>query len=318
MSINQPLPPHRGDPQQGHPEQSHPEEGHPRQSHPEEGPTQQSHAQQSHHQHGSPQRPDRVPCPIGIAELAASARRITVLTGAGMSAESGVPTFRDAQTGLWARFDPEQLATPEAWRRDRDLVWAWYAWRAALVRRVKPNAGHHALAAWARRAADAGGTLTVATQNVDDLHERAGSTVHAHVHGSLFAFRCERCATPHPLEQIDLPDPDAPRERSAPPTCPSDCGGAVRPGVVWFGEALPEREFATAADACTDADLVVVVGTSGLVYPFAGLPGLAARHRIPVIEINPTATPLTDGVTHSWRATAATALPALVATLSGL
>ena len=249
--------------------------------------------------------------PDPIADLARAAHRVTVLTGAGMSAESGVPTFRDAQTGLWARYDPEHLATPQAWGRDRDLVWAWYAWRAALVRRVTPNAGHRALADWAQRS---GRQLVIATQNVDDLHERAGSQVQAHVHGSLFAFRCERCSAPYPTDALALPDPDNPPQRQAPPTCP-DCAAPVRPGVVWFGEALPEAEFAAAARACGDADLVLVVGTSGIVYPFAGLPGLATRHGVPVVEINPVETALTASVDHSWRATAAVALPALLAAL---
>jgi NAD-dependent deacetylase len=251
------------------------------------------------------------PVPDGVADLARAARSVTVLTGAGMSAESGVPTFRDAQTGLWARYDPEQLATPQAWRRDRELVWAWYAWRAALVRRVRPNAGHDALAQWA---ALPNRRLTIATQNVDDLHERAGSEVRAHVHGSLFAFRCERCAAPYDTDAIDLPDPDDPPPRREPPACPR-CQHPVRPGVVWFGEALPEREFAAATDACRDTDLVLVVGTSGIVYPFAALPGVAARHGVPVVEINPVDTALTPDVDHAWRATAANALPALVAAL---
>ena len=263
--------------------------------------------------------------PAAVGELARRARRVTVLTGAGMSAESGVPTFRDAQTGLWSRYDPQQLATPQAWRRDRDLVWAWYTWRAALVRRVKPNAGHHALANWATLP---GRQLRIATQNVDDLHERAGSTVLAHVHGSLFAYRCERCQAPHDgpgpadldrfadaTDATDASPASDATERLAPPACPG-CGAAIRPGVVWFGEALPETEFAAAANACRDADLVLVVGTSGIVYPFAALPGLAAEHGVPVVEINPVPTALTHTVDHSWRATAATALPALMALLT--
>lgn len=255
--------------------------------------------------------PDAAHIPNAIADLARAARRVTVLTGAGMSAESGVPTFRDAQTGLWARYDPQRLATPQAWRAEPDLVWAWYAWRAALVRRVQPNAGHRALADWA---ALPGRTVTIATQNVDDLHERAGSTVAAHVHGSLFAFRCESCGTPYDTAALDLPDPDDPPPRQAPPTCPR-CGHLVRPGVVWFGEALPEGDFAVAAQACRDTDLVLVVGTSGIVYPFAGLPGHAIRHGVPVVEINPVETALTDVVDHSWRGTAARCLPALLALL---
>ena len=161
--------------------------------------------------------------------------RLAVLTGAGMSAESGVPTFRDALTGLWARFDPEELATPAAFRRDPALVWGWYRWRAAQVRRVAAHAGHAALAALERCA-----HVDVVTQNVDDLHERAGSTRVTHLHGHLLRSRCANCSrhtTPDPmLAPYDGPD-DGRRE---PPPSYTACGGALRPDVVWFGEALPE------------------------------------------------------------------------------
>lgn len=253
------------------------------------------------------------PPPVEILQAAREARRVAVLTGAGMSAESGVPTFRDAQSGLWERFDPMQLATPQAWAADRAFVWAWYAWRRGLVRRAEPNAGHRALARWAKAwsETDDGGparSVEIATQNVDDLHERAGSTVLAHVHGNLFASRCERCENPY---EDTEPPPDEPVERISPPTCPS-CGAAVRPGVVWFGEMLPVEEFEAAHESATSADLVLVVGTSGIVQPFAGLPVAAARAGIPVVEINPVDTELSPLVSHRWRAGAALALPALV------
>lgn len=244
--------------------------------------------------------------PEEIVALAKAARRVTVLTGAGMSAESGVATFRDAQTGLWARFNPAQLATEGAFRRDPDLVFGWYAWRYAQVRSVQPNAGHVALAEWGRTA-----DVRIVTQNVDDLHERAGSEVLAHLHGSLAAFRCLRCGSPY---RGEVPDVDAALGRLAPPRCDA-CGGPVRPGVVWFGEALPEVDFAAGVRACTDADLVLVVGTSGLVYPAAGLPELAAAEGIPTVEINPEPTPLSRKVDHVWRSTAAIALPALLASV---
>jgi NAD-dependent deacetylase len=245
--------------------------------------------------------------PTAILDLARAARRVTVLTGAGMSAESGVATFRDAQTGLWARFDPEELATAAAFRRDPALVFGWYAWRLAQVRSVEPNAGHRALARWARLA-----DVRIVTQNVDDLHERAGSAVLAHLHGSLAAFRCFGCGRPY-----DGPVPDAAGAdgRVDPPRCPG-CGGPIRPGVVWFGEALPERDFADGVHACEDTDLVLVVGTSGLVYPAAGLPDLAASRGVPTVEINPEPTPLSRRVDHTWRTTAAVGLPALVDALS--
>ena len=236
-----------------------------------------------------------------LLELARSARTVTVLSGAGMSAESGVPTFRDAGTGLWARWSPEELATPEAWDADPGLVWSWYLWRARQVRRLRPNAGHRAIARWADRA-----RVHVVTQNVDDLHERAGSAVLAHLHGSLFAFRCSDCGAPFPerllpgLAAEARPEaPPAPQEpdheepgRERPPVCPSCCG-AVRPAVVWFGEQLPEGAVERAAAAVAEAELVLVVGTSGIVQPAASLPLIAAGRGTPVVEINPEDTALT-------------------------
>jgi NAD-dependent deacetylase len=256
-----------------------------------------------------PVTPDPCPVPPQVLAWARSARRVTVLTGAGMSAESGVPTFRGTRTGLWARFDPTRLATPQAWRADPDLVWAWYLWRIALVRVVAPNAGHHALACWSQLP---GVDLQIATQNVDDLHERAGSSVLAHVHGSLEAFRCDTCDRPYDEPVVPT---DPPRERAAPPYC-GQCPGRIRPGVVWFGEGLPGAPFEAAVGACQAADLVLVVGTSGLVHPAAGLPALARARGIPVVEVNPQESALTDQVDHSWRATAARALPGLVAALA--
>ncbi len=233
--------------------------------------------------------------------LVDDARRLVVFTGAGMSAESGVPTFRDALTGLWERFDPADLATPEAWRRDRTLVWSWYAQRAAGVRRVAPNAGHHAVARLADRKKAAGGEVSVITQNVDDLHERAGSTGVTHLHGSLFAPRCERCGAPAGPDTALAP---------APPSCPA-CGEPIRPGVVWFGEQLPERAWAHAQRVFQAADLVIVVGTSGVVHPAAELPETAAREGIPVIEVNPEASAL-RGVRLRLTMTSAAGLPRLL------
>ncbi len=210
--------------------------------------------------------------------------RIAFLTGAGMSAESGVPTFRDALTGLWARFDPAGLATPEAFRRDPALCWGWYRWRAALVRRARPNAGHLAIAGLAGR----GHEVTVVTQNVDDLHERAGSRDVVHLHGSLFATRCFDCgrpAVPDPiLEGLDAIGGEGARE--APPACVA-CGGPCRPGVVWFGEPLPADAWERACEALAACELLVVVGTSGLVQPAASLPRLAREAGARVVEINP-------------------------------
>jgi NAD-dependent deacetylase len=245
-----------------------------------------------------------------LLELARTARTVAVLTGAGMSAESGVPTFREPGKGLWDRWSPAQLATPEAWEADPELVWSWYLWRARQVRLLRPNDGHRALARWARTA-----RVRVVTQNVDDLHERAGSEVLAHLHGSLFAFRCSACGTPYPGDLVDglgldraegLDEP----VRERPPACPA-CGGPVRPGVVWFGELLPEGAMERAAEAVAQADLVVVVGTSGLVQPAASLPLIAAGRGIPVVEVNPEDTALTPHATWSVRAGSARALPRL-------
>ena len=239
--------------------------------------------------------------------------RISVLTGAGMSAESGVPTFRDALTGLWERFDVEQLATEDAYRRDPALCWGWYRWRARLVRHAQPNAGHVGIAALADTLA-----LRLITQNVDDLHERAGSTVDAHLHGSLFASRCIDCSTACPpddepitrnMQQI----PDA-GGRESPPVC-ATCDGAIRPGVVWFGEALPDTAWATAIDAIGDCDLLVVIGTSGLVYPAAGLPQRARDAGIRIIEINPHPSAISALADEHWRIGAGEGLARLRQTL---
>ena len=235
-----------------------------------------------------------------VVDAIAPASTVTVLTGAGMSAESGVPTFRDVQTGLWARYDPMTLATPEAWDDDPALVWAWYQRRRAMVTAVEPNDGHRALAGWARSA-----DIRVITQNVDDLHERAGSTEVVHVHGSLFACRCDTCGRAHEAEVVDL-DTD----RIDPPEC--DCGGLVRPGVVWFGEALPQNAFAEATARAEAADVFVLVGTSGVVYPAAGLPHIARAAGATIVEINPHETDLSDACDITIRSTAAVAIPAIV------
>lgn len=253
----------------------------------------------------SESRSEWPPVPSAIRALALAADRVTVLTGAGMSAESGVPTFRDAHSGLWSRFDPMELATPQAWRADPDLVWGWYLWRVGLVAGVDPNAGHRALARWATLP---GVQVDIATQNVDDLHERAGSTVLAHLHGSLLGFRCDRCEQAY---QGRVDPPDSPTERVPPLPCPH-CPGRIRPGVVWFGESLPAAPFQAATQACLEAGLVLVVGTSGLVHPAAGLPAQAAARGVPVVELNPDHTPISTIADQVWRVSAATGLPALV------
>ena len=193
------------------------------------------------------------------------------------SAESGLATFRDPHTGLWERFRPEDLATPTAWEADPALVWAWYLWRFERIHTVAPNPGHLALAQWEHLDL---AQVTIVTQNVDDLHERAGSgTVH-HLHGSIGAFRCGACALPY---SDPVPVPEEPVERISPPVC-SACLGLVRPGVVWFGEALPTDPWEAAVIACEEADLVLSVGTSGIVYPAAGLLDYYGGNRLALVN----------------------------------
>ncbi|ATD68453.1 NAD-dependent deacylase [Luteimonas chenhongjianii] len=238
--------------------------------------------------------------------------RIVVLSGAGISAASGVPTFRDALTGLWARFDPERLATEAAFRADPALVWGWYRWRAAMVAAAAPNAAHADVAALA----DDGHALTVVTQNVDDLHERGGARDVLHLHGRLLASRCIDCgarATPDPI--LLAPASPAGGQRETPPSC-DRCGAAFRPDVVWFGEALPVDAWEAASRAIEACDLLVVVGTSSLVWPAAGLPDRALRLGTPVLEINPQPTPLSPRATAHWALTATAGMAQLRARLS--
>ncbi|MER7441672.1 SIR2 family NAD-dependent protein deacylase [Micromonospora avicenniae] len=248
--------------------------------------------------------------PREAAQLLGDARRVVVFTGAGISAESGVPTFRDDLTGLWARFDAQRLATAEAFHDDPGLVWGWYEWRRARVARAEPNPGHRAISIIQTRSPES----TVVTQNVDDLHERAGSRDVIHLHGSLFAPRCVAAAHPAPLEHVPQSRNAPPDEgrRIAPPRC-ANCAALVRPGVVWFGEALPEAALAAAVEAAAACDVLLTVGTSGVVYPAAEIPGIAARAGAAVIQVNPEPTPLDRIAAINLRGTAAHVLPALVA-----
>jgi NAD-dependent deacetylase len=224
-----------------------------------------------------------------------------VLTGAGISAESGIPTFRDAATGLWARFDPAQLATEEGFRADPRLVWRWYAWRRERVVHAAPNDGHRALADAAARF----DRITVITQNVDGLHRRAGSDPLIELHGNILRTVClERCGY-----REDDPDRVPVGE---PPVCPG-CGSWLRPGVVWFGEMLEPAALEAAEEAAADCDVMLVVGTSGLVYPAAGLPATARRAGAAVIMVNPEPTELDALAAASIRGKAAEVLPALLA-----
>lgn len=215
-----------------------------------------------------------------IAARLRVAKHVVVFTGAGASAESGIPTFRDALTGLWERFDASKLATAEAFRADPNLCWGWYEWRRMKVVQARPNPAHCAIA----QLADLVPKVTVITQNVDDLHERAGSRDVIHLHGSLHNPRCIDCHTPYSqtLPTVALPEGGS---RIDPPVC-DVCGGYVRPGVVWFGEMLPEAAWATAMDEAQACDIFLSVGTSGMVYPAAELPLHALRYRATVAHVN--------------------------------
>jgi NAD-dependent deacetylase len=238
------------------------------------------------------------PLLASVAQRLGAARHVCVLTGAGVSAESGVPTFRDAQTGVWARFRPEDLATPEAFARDPRHVWEWYEWRRELVRQAVPNAGHLALVALAQLVP----RFTLVTQNVDNLHQRAGSSDVIEYHGNLLRDRCTAegiVAGRAPLTLTGLPE------------C-ARCGELLRPDVVWFGEAIPARALLLADQAATDCDAFLAIGTSALVYPAAGLAERALRSGAAVIEINPDPTGLSPLADHVLRGPSGSILPRLV------
>jgi NAD-dependent deacetylase len=239
------------------------------------------------------------------AALLNDADSVVVLTGAGMSQESGVPTFRDAQVGLWSEFDPMELATESAFRRNPRRVFGWYVWRFQLLRTSQPNAGHQALARLEGRFPH----LTVVTQNVDGFHHQAGSRDIVELHGSLQRFRCIDWG--HTYDTTLLADIAVPEDGEVDPPVCAECGSMVRPDVVWFGETLPESAMARAWDVVRACDAMLVVGTSAVVFPAAALPEVAVRRGIPLIEIGPEDTPLTPRVHLSWRTTAATGLPLL-------
>lgn len=226
------------------------------------------------------------------------------MTGAGMSKESGVPTFREALTGLWSRYDPMELATPEAFGRNPALVFQWYFERWQRARDVDPHPGHLALTRMAGRF----GRFTIITQNVDGLHQRSGATEVIELHGSLEAFRCVGDGHAWHPDRYEAP---AAGESIAAPTC-EHCGCSIRPGVVWFGESLPATAVAAAHEAVAEADAMLVVGTSAVVHPAAELPMVAQRKGASVIEINPDRTPLSSRVEVAWFERAGVALPALV------
>jgi len=233
-----------------------------------------------------------------VADIVARCKRGVVLTGAGISAESGVPTFRGKE-GLWGKFKPEQLATMDAFLASPEIVWEWYNWRRQLMSKVQPNPGHfalHDLEAFFD-------SFTLITQNVDNLHRLAGSTRVLELHGNIYRNKCVRCNS--------LVDEALEIEPSAIPVC-RKCGGMIRPDVVWFGELLPENILQEAFDRTEEADVFFSIGTSALVQPAASLPLLARRHGASLIEINPEETPLSEFADFSFQMKSGELLPRLV------
>ena len=217
--------------------------------------------------------------PRALIDRLRAASHLVVLTGSGVSAASGIPTFRGTGDGLWSRYRPEDLATPEAFARDPALVWQWYQWRRSLIDAAPPNPAHVAIAALARRLP----LVTLITQNVDGLHQRAGSQGVIEFHGNIHRNRCDT----HGVQEVDVVG------RQLPPQCPH-CERLLRPDVVWFGEAIPPAALQASQDAVLSCDAMLVAGTAGQVYPAAGLAELAAQRGALLIEANIEPTPLTS------------------------
>ncbi len=236
-----------------------------------------------------------------LIERLLAAEKVVVLTGSGISAASGVPTFRDAQSGVWSRFRPEDLATPDAFKTNPGRVWRWYQWRRELVGQAEPNPAHFAV----RDLEEHFTSFTLITQNVDGLHQRAGSRDVIEFHGNIMRNKCfdeERI-----LDAVEEPD-------AAPPRCPH-CGGPVRPDVVWFGERIPALTLEAAFEEAAGCDVFFCIGTSALVHPAANLAAVAHNAGAMLVEINPDRTPLSDVADFSLKAPAGEALPQLVAEL---
>src|ERR1700733_4108674 len=233
-----------------------------------------------------------------VREWLKQARSIAVLTGAGVSAESGVPTFR-GNNGLWKQHRAEDLATPGAFARDPKLVWEWYDWRRSLIAEAKPNPGHYALAS----AESSARKFTLVTQNVDGLHELAGSRNVLRLHGSIWMLRCMECEREREDRRTPLPE--------IPPRC--ECGGMLRPGVVWFGEALPQRVWQEAEKAAREADLFLLIGTSAVVYPAAGPAPIAKPVRPREVRVNIAETGLSDSIDEFLEGPSGELLPHLIA-----
>ena len=231
-----------------------------------------------------------------------------MLTGAGVSAESGIPTFRDAMEGLWAKFDPRQLATPEAFARDPEMVSRWYDWRREKCAAAKPNPAHLALARFEKHFAKQKLGFTLLTQNVDRLHQAAGSGNVVELHGTLWVWRCTRCGVEREERAVPF--------KEYPPRCA--CGGVRRPGVVWFGEMLPEQALKQAHDALATGDFFFSVGTSAVVEPAASFIHIARHRGAKTVEINRDPTPVSQVVDWSLLGKAGEILPEVVERAFGI
>jgi len=237
-----------------------------------------------------------------VAELVHSARRVAVFTGAGVSAESGIETFRQPQTGLWAQFDPMELAHVDALRRDPETVTRWYHWRFSKCADATPNPGHEAITRLQRVKREAGGDVQVITQNIDGLHHQAGAEDVIELHGSILRWRCQKTGTMRSIGDVDF--------SSFPPM--SEAGGLLRPDIVLFGEMLPNDALEAAERAVMSCDVFLTVGTSAVVYPAAGYIELAISRGVPTVEINPDVTPMSGAVTHTLRGASGVVMPALL------
>lgn len=236
--------------------------------------------------------------PADFIRFLTAAERVVILTGAGVSQESGLRTFRDAQTGLWAQYKPEDLASPEAFARDPKLVWDWYAWRREAIKGVRPNPGHYALVEMEKRIS----SFTLITQNVDGLHRFAGSQNVLELHGNIQKVRCSECG---------MFTEEWGEDAEAVPVC-ENCGGLLRPDVVWFGEALPREQLEAAVLASRACQVYFSIGTSGLVQPAASLAHAARNNGSVVVEINAEPTPLTPKVDFAFHGRSGEILPELV------
>jgi len=248
-------------------------------------------------------RTDQINFPADLISLLRRTSKLVALTGAGVSQESGLRTFREAQTGLWVQYKPEDLASPEAFARDPKLIWDWYAWRREAVKGVRPNSGHYALVEMEKSVPE----FTLITQNVDGLHRMAGSQNVLELHGNLQRVRCSECRT---FTEIWGDDTESV------PRCES-CGGLLRPDVVWFGETLPREQLEAAVEAARSCDVFFSIGTSGVVQPAASLAYAAHNKGAVVIEINAEPTPLTSKVDFAFHGKSGEILPELVRTIWG-